>query len=506
MKKNLLLSCFTICVFSAPAADWDLFPFNQKSFYQFRNSFQVDVVHEILLDSVFISGNSAISFFLRKYQGLAHGNCYDQLIDFNPNPQVYGDDVEMDSLIQSNDTVIFPGYHKILYFIPGASAGQMWSSHDSLGSSGFTDLHITCSSVQVETFLGITDSVKTFSFSGYNGNVHFASAFDTLSFKLSKHYGLTQYVPFGKIRDHYLSYQTYHNLLGVQSGAISTGFVAPSYLRFFPYHPGDILNWQYVGACSTCIPPTIIYSRDSITGVSSDPDTFSYNYWRWSVQDTFPVHLDTNMITKYAVSVLVNIFESPTNWISIAADIYGIGTAFISSRLEIYNSHTYNLRVAGNDTVISRSYNLLGLTVDTLNCNVYDVPDATYTLDANTEQGVIKTCYDSWGPMCTYLIGSIILGDTIGFTELAVAVPEIAAMPGFVISPNPATNTFTVLFSAPVKNSELEIYNILGKQIYFNRALGCGLLTVDCGLFPSGIYFVKIESENGNSVQKLIIE
>src|SRR6185369_8137754 len=188
--------------------------------------------------------------------------------------------------------------------------------------------------------------------------------FDTLAFKLSQHYGLIQYVPFPVIRDHFISNEYYHSIAGIQSASATAGFSAPSYSRFFPYHPGDILNWQYIGACSTCHPPVIIYSRDSITQVNVDPDTFSYHFWEWSVQDTMPVQLDTNKVTNYAVAELTNIFESPTNWISIANDIFGIGSA-MNPRFEIYNSNTYSLNITGNDTVVNYSFYLLGLSVDT---------------------------------------------------------------------------------------------------------------------------------------------
>src|SRR6188768_3483899 len=100
MKKLLLLFCLSVLVTLSRAADWDLFPLNQKSFYQYKNIFQVNAVHEVLLDSVIVSGNTSVSFFLRKYQGLAHGNCYDQLIDGNSYL------TEKDSILQVNDTVI----------------------------------------------------------------------------------------------------------------------------------------------------------------------------------------------------------------------------------------------------------------------------------------------------------------------------------------------------------------------------------------------------------------
>jgi hypothetical protein len=74
----------------------------------------------------------------------------------------------------------------------------------------------------------------------------------------------------------------------------------------------------------------------------------------------------------------------------------------------------------------------------------------------------------------------------------------------FIITPNPTSSTFTISSFTQLQNAQIEIYNLPGEKIY--SAVYCGPLTVDCRLFPPGIYFVKLQSEKGSEVQKLIVQ
>jgi hypothetical protein len=78
----------------------------------------------------------------------------------------------------------------------------------------------------------------------------------------------------------------------------------------------------------------------------------------------------------------------------------------------------------------------------------------------------------------------------------------------FNIIPNPTLAEFTIAGVHCAINS-IEIFNLLGEKIYATSAVNSRPdsdreWTVDCRLFPAGIYFVKLKIENGTSVQKLI--
>lgn len=86
----------------------------------------------------------------------------------------------------------------------------------------------------------------------------------------------------------------------------------------------------------------------------------------------------------------------------------------------------------------------------------------------------------------------------------SVSISEFdRAISSVILSPNPATITLTITSPQSSINS-VEIYNLLGERIYSKTAVKCGQLTVDCGLFPAGIYFIQIQTDSGTSVQKLI--
>jgi len=75
---------------------------------------------------------------------------------------------------------------------------------------------------------------------------------------------------------------------------------------------------------------------------------------------------------------------------------------------------------------------------------------------------------------------------------------------GMSIYPNPATSQFAVCSSQFTKDSQLEIFNSLGEKIYTSSYRD--RLTVNCELFPSGIYFVRINNTVNQFTQKLFIK
>ncbi|CAN5487710.1 hypothetical protein BH11BAC1_BH11BAC1_13580 [soil metagenome] len=87
----------------------------------------------------------------------------------------------------------------------------------------------------------------------------------------------------------------------------------------------------------------------------------------------------------------------------------------------------------------------------------------------------------------------------------SVGINEILEENSLVIFPNPANSQCTI-HDADFKIGIVEIFNFIGEKMYNTRASNCGLWTVDCRLFPTGIYFVNVINENGNATQKLIVQ
>ncbi|MEO8085766.1 MAG: T9SS type A sorting domain-containing protein [Bacteroidota bacterium] len=85
----------------------------------------------------------------------------------------------------------------------------------------------------------------------------------------------------------------------------------------------------------------------------------------------------------------------------------------------------------------------------------------------------------------------------------SVGISSISSA-SFTLSPNPAITIVELIFEQS-KTSSLEIYNLLGEKVdnfHFSRDESEIKINVS-GLNP-GIYFVKVETENGTSVQKLV--
>lgn len=74
-----------------------------------------------------------------------------------------------------------------------------------------------------------------------------------------------------------------------------------------------------------------------------------------------------------------------------------------------------------------------------------------------------------------------------------------------IISPNPTTGQFVISSTEFAdKNSLIEIFNTLGEKIY--SAVYHEGLTVNCELFPPGIYFVRLSDSQKQLIRKLVIE
>jgi uncharacterized repeat protein (TIGR01451 family) len=73
----------------------------------------------------------------------------------------------------------------------------------------------------------------------------------------------------------------------------------------------------------------------------------------------------------------------------------------------------------------------------------------------------------------------------------------------FEIFPNPARGEFKIK-NAKFKMERVDIYNLMGERVY-SRILNSQLSTVNCQL-NAGVYFVKVTTENGVGVKRVVVE
>ncbi len=74
----------------------------------------------------------------------------------------------------------------------------------------------------------------------------------------------------------------------------------------------------------------------------------------------------------------------------------------------------------------------------------------------------------------------------------------------FYIYPNPTQSNFTIKINGDVRNVRVEIYNVLGENLY-TSTLNSKSETIN-KKFPSGIYFVKVTDDTKQFVEKLIVQ
>ena len=75
----------------------------------------------------------------------------------------------------------------------------------------------------------------------------------------------------------------------------------------------------------------------------------------------------------------------------------------------------------------------------------------------------------------------------------------------FIIYPNPLTSSFILQFNTQVSNAEVVIYNMLGKEM-LRKKLTVSSMQIEKGSLEGGVYFVKVENDGREYVQKIVVE
>jgi len=98
-----------------------------------------------------------------------------------------------------------------------------------------------------------------------------------------------------------------------------------------------------------------------------------------------------------------------------------------------------------------------------------------------------------------------VITDTVVLTvNIPVSVQDMKGEDNAIsIYPNPTSGIFVIASGA--KQSHIEIYNVLGEEIYRSSVIGHQSSVVDISSQPSGIYFLKVQTEQGSAVKKIII-
>ena len=504
MKTNLLLLLMSFISVEIFSQNWSLFPLNQTSFYLDNPYPNYKSVDSYVMDSIKVNGSDSILYFRRNLNLQGAGTCYAETLQNYPWAQ--NNMYFIDSLVQRNDSVFFWWTYSEtpFYFLPGAIAGQSWTVTSTCEENDYDQITITCESIELQTFFGITDSVKTFTMTANGSSINQVPV-DNFIMRLSKSHGLIEYVPFILFLYHpsYIDF-TAIEMMGIESSGALHGYQQPKFSDYFHLSAGDILLWEHhYDPDNITEPEWTEYFRDSITQVSITPDSVTYTYDQARQDTNNLITYQFGLTDKYFRSEFQNIVETPTNWIGFG----NIGRSgwYLppEDNVLIWQSNTLSLTVdsLSGDTITSYSFVNDASSVDTNTCQTFQVFDISIDFTVDTRAGITQHCFWNFGYDCYTLTGSLISGQQNG--NILLSSDEINPPNSLAISifPNPVSDRLFIRNVPQSKCITYALFNNSGIRIGSGKLTGNSVST--SGLQP-GLYILTIETDKGIGREKFI--
>ncbi|MBD3725224.1 MAG: T9SS type A sorting domain-containing protein, partial [Flavobacteriaceae bacterium] len=72
------------------------------------------------------------------------------------------------------------------------------------------------------------------------------------------------------------------------------------------------------------------------------------------------------------------------------------------------------------------------------------------------------------------------------------------------IAPNPSNGIFTLSFTTTLENATIEVYNLLGQEVYNSKLNNLDIYNLDLSGFTSGSYVLKTSVNNTIYISKMI--
>lgn len=486
------LAVTLVLVGNTRAQDWDLFPLGQRSWFHDQVNPSSEEVRMRLMDSIKTNGPEEVQYFRKQLAVQGAGPCSAQVLALI-YPGSGADPI--DSLVQRGDTVfyLYGGVAEPFYFLPRAAVGQQWTITSSHSANDYSDITITCTGIALETFLGVADSVRTFSMSA-DGSSQGQVPVSDFTMRLSRTYGLLEHVPFQLFLVHppYVDFRS-TALIGFESDGSVHGFHPPGFDDFFHPQVGDVLLWEdhfdpgWIG-----VQPWTAYHRDSTTAVLSYPDSMIVFFDRMVWHPDLTIVAQPGLSRTITRAGFVSLVECPDHWAAVAnndltepmptgySTVWSTGAMAISTEISL-------------DTVVTVTVSTQYGSIDTTTCVPSEAFDVGEDLWFDTRAGLIKYCHwSSPSVTCSTLIGSLINGVPDGSIALSMPHEPTGREEGPQVHPNPAAD---LLFAKGVQaGTRYELRNMLGDLLRSGTLPSTGIDLV--GLSP-GIYVVRFETPQG---------
>lgn len=476
------------------SAQWAVFPLGQRSYFKdlTQSNDQVDLV---LMDSS--RTDPAVGTYLYNRATIHEqlfGPCAGPVVQQMASMyQGMGYPAPMDSLLERNDTVFhFSNLSTLPFiFLPKAAVGQSWTVSSTYSGNAFSDITVTCTGIGVVSFLGITDSVKTFSLEAIGA----VSPINDLQVRLSKHHGLVEYVPFEQFLYHpyWIPFKSYL-LIGMESGGTIYNYHQPGFWDYFHLTPGDVLQWRTdEHPWDISQPSTTTFRRDSVVAVSVTPDSVTY------ICDGTRILADGSVVPFQGLQLVYRKAEvggllgsAPNDW-AVGGGHWEPAPSWLEYN-GVWRAGPLQLSLDQNgaDTITSFGFNAWGAYIEA-SCLVLENVDWSYEWRADTRAGLNWHCENfGLGTNCTELIGSRINGELDGDITVGLA-DQTGPGNGLSVRPNPATDRIMLPNAVIGAGMPYAVLDDMGREVQ-QGMLDQGNISVR--ELPQGLYVLRIFTAN----------
>ena len=490
--RNFLLICLIGFSNLLLAQNWELFPFEQKSYYQRISNYEY--LETLTQDSIL---NSSYYFNRKTNLDEVH-NCLNELWQQHPYEGL------MDSIIISNDTTYY--YYSILnnpfYFLSQEEPGGSWIIDADNSTEGYSQIKISCTSKDFESVFGVMDSVKTYSLFGIGLGV-FDNPLDTLVIKLSKSFGLIQYYDFHEFLIHPDEFKfTVNRLVGYIIEDDTIGYTVPSWKSFFNYQVNDIRFWKHTRFSPFNTIEFEEYYKEIFIDVEYTEDSIVYTFNKLLLDQFGDFIYTENNKQVLKATVFKNITNAVNDFYTVSSDWYLNYEP--ENNFSIWSTDKWQLdmnTIPGDTIIYLNNYDNFGW-LDTIDCSISYASDATFSYALNSFSGIYQYNQSVFGfypanMLIGYKIGDVTWGELDFPTEInQLRKNEIE------IFPNPATNIIYtgITITRPLQYS---IYN-LQSQLINNGMLTENTISVSD--ITSGVYLLEIRDDENMYHGKFIKE
>ncbi len=496
MKKNLILLLFfsNYCL-SEAQTNWDLFPKNQKTWWQTSDK-SLQLLYNDSTES--IGSDVRIHYFGEKYIAGHFGYCFLDLLINPPLTIPFEPPIEyFNPMVSKNGNWHFEDTSEPVIFHSQYMPGESWSFPVTTVDTQYTQVKIECIGMDTIQVFGNTTAAKYFRMNTLPNSNHPLNGF---VFTLTEKFGFTHYVSLTSLKNGQSS--PVYDIAGFEKNGAAYGTV-PSFLSFFGhYAPGDLYKWKSKSVDYALNRTINQWWLDSITAVSITPDTVLVTASRTLLKVTTLTQngqtiIDTSIstlpevISTYTKKYYEPMLVATPNW-------YSPGNTYSALLLE--SKGTF-----GDDGKLSISVSFYKAGFNALNCSMGVITGVSEGASVHEQFGLTGTSSAlEGGYNYATLIGNrqngVVWGDINPLPTVLVSDPIYQFVLG--MSPNPSSGILILNIPESIEGYRLKVIDLQGK-IVESRANFTGS-TLDISVLQRGVYFIHVLGRDRVYVGKVL--